>query len=73
MAWSYQAVLVQTSYLQSTSNNQRRRPTTSQAVEAEKALRRDLRFVHISTDCVFWGDVGGYRQDHPLGPVGNYR
>jgi dTDP-4-dehydrorhamnose reductase len=36
-------------------------------------LRRDLRFVHISTEYVFWGVVGGYHPDHPLGPVGNYR
>lgn len=36
------------------------------------ALGYDLRFVHISTDYVFWGDVGGYREDDPVGPVRNY-
>jgi dTDP-4-dehydrorhamnose reductase len=36
------------------------------------ALKRDVQFVHISTDYVFWGDEGGYREDHPLGPVRNY-
>ena len=36
------------------------------------ALGRDLHFVHISTDYVFWGDVGGYREDDPVGPVRNY-
>ncbi len=36
------------------------------------ALPRDLHFVHISTDYVFWGDAGGYREDDPVGPVRNY-
>lgn len=36
------------------------------------ALQRDLHFVHISTDYVFWGDTGGYREDDPVGPVRNY-
>lgn len=36
------------------------------------ALKRDLHFVHISTDYVFWGDRGGYREDDPVGPVRNY-
>jgi len=36
------------------------------------ALRRDVHFVHISTDYVFWGDAGGYREDDPVGPVRNY-
>lgn len=36
------------------------------------ALGYDLHFVHISTDYVFWGDVGGYREDDPVGPVRNY-
>jgi dTDP-4-dehydrorhamnose reductase len=36
------------------------------------ALGYDLHFVHISTDYVFWGDVGGYREEDPVGPVRNY-
>ncbi|MER3481874.1 MAG: NAD(P)-dependent oxidoreductase [Meiothermus sp.] len=36
------------------------------------ALSRPLHFVHISTDYVFWGDVGGYKEDDPVGPVRNY-
>ncbi|PZA06825.1 MULTISPECIES: sugar nucleotide-binding protein [unclassified Meiothermus] len=28
--------------------------------------------VHISTDYVFWGDRGGYREDDPMGPVRNH-
>ncbi len=36
------------------------------------ALERDLHFVHISTDYVFWGDKGGYQEDDPVGPVRNY-
>ncbi|MER3479643.1 MAG: NAD(P)-dependent oxidoreductase [Meiothermus sp.] len=39
---------------------------------ARAALERGLFVVHISTDYVFWGDVGGYREDDPLGPVRNY-
>ena len=35
------------------------------------AFERDLGFVHISTDYVFYGDRGGYREDDPLGPVRN--
>lgn len=30
------------------------------------------RLVHVSTDYVFWGDRGGYREDDPPGPVRNY-
>ena len=29
------------------------------------------RLVHISTDYVFYGDVGGYKEDDPVGPVRN--
>ena len=36
------------------------------------ALGLGARFVHISTDYVFWGDRGNYREDDPLGPVRNY-
>jgi len=28
--------------------------------------------VHISTDYVFWGDRGNYREDDPVGPVRNH-
>ena len=28
--------------------------------------------IHISTDYVFYGDAGGYKEDAPLGPVRNY-
>lgn len=28
--------------------------------------------VHVSTDYVFWGDAGGYREDDPVGPVRNH-
>jgi len=37
-----------------------------------EALARDLAMVHISTDYVFWGDTGGYKEDDPVGPVRNY-
>lgn len=36
------------------------------------ALGKGLRFVHISTDYVFWGDTGGYKEDDPPGPVRNF-
>lgn len=36
------------------------------------ALGLEVRFVHISTDYVFWGDQGNYHEDDPLGPVRNY-
>lgn len=39
---------------------------------ARSALEQGLFFVHISTDYVFWGDTGGYREDDPPGPVRNY-
>ncbi|GEM83735.1 SDR family oxidoreductase [Meiothermus hypogaeus] len=35
-------------------------------------LKCNLHFVHISTDYVFWGDKGGYKEDDPVGPVRNY-
>ena len=37
-----------------------------------EGLARNLAMVHISTDYVFWGDAGGYKEDDPLGPVRNY-
>ncbi|MES4792545.1 MAG: NAD(P)-dependent oxidoreductase, partial [Chloroflexota bacterium] len=36
------------------------------------ALNRPIHFVHISSDYVFWGDAGGYKEDDPVGPVRNY-
>lgn len=30
------------------------------------------KFVHISTDYVFYGDRGNYKEDDPVGPVRNY-
>lgn len=36
------------------------------------ALERPLHFVHISTDYVFWGDAGRYKESDPVGPVRNY-
>lgn len=39
---------------------------------ARAALEGGLFFVHISTDYVFWGDVGAYQEDDPPGPVRNY-
>jgi dTDP-4-dehydrorhamnose reductase len=36
------------------------------------ALRHNLPLVHISTDYVFYGDKGMYKEDDPLGPVRNY-
>ncbi len=33
---------------------------------------RDVFLVHISTDYVFAGDTGGYREEDPPGPVCNY-
>lgn len=38
----------------------------------QAAQGQDLRFVYISTDYVFWGDRGGYKEDDPVGPVRNY-
>jgi dTDP-4-dehydrorhamnose reductase len=39
---------------------------------AEALRERDLPVVHISTDYVFEGTRGGYREDDALGPVRNY-
>ncbi len=44
-------------------------------VGGTRALVRALgncRLVHISTDYVFYGDTGGYKEDDPVGPVRNY-
>lgn len=39
---------------------------------AQLAARLGARFVLISTDYVFWGDRGDYREDDTPGPVRNY-
>lgn len=36
------------------------------------AERHALPLVYISTDYVFWGEAGNYREDDPPGPVRNY-
>ncbi len=36
------------------------------------ASERGIPIVHISTDYVFYGDTGMYKEDDPLGPVRNY-
>jgi len=46
-------------------------------VEGTRNLVRGLKesgipLLHISTDYVFWGDVGNYLEDDPPGPVRNY-
>ncbi|MCL4454662.1 MAG: NAD(P)-dependent oxidoreductase [Deinococcus sp.] len=33
---------------------------------------RGLPLIHISTDYVFYGDTGRYREEDPVGPVRNY-
>ena len=35
------------------------------------AFEREIPLLHVSTDYVFYGDRGGYREDDPLGPVRN--
>ena len=37
-----------------------------------EAMNRDIFLVHISTDYVFYGDTGMYKDDDPVGPVRNY-
>ena len=32
----------------------------------------ETKLIHISTDYVFWGDVGGYTEEDTPGPVRNY-
>ena len=36
------------------------------------ALQREIFLVHISTDYVFEGTQGGYKEEDPVGPVRNY-
>ncbi|MHB1457169.1 MAG: SDR family oxidoreductase [Armatimonadota bacterium] len=36
------------------------------------AIKRDIFLIHISTDYVFFGDVGMYKEDDSVGPVRNY-
>lgn len=38
----------------------------------QAAQQFQLPLIHISTDYVFWGDEGGYREEDPPGPVRNY-
>src|SRR5262249_20743795 len=38
----------------------------------DAAREHGLRVVHISTDYVFYGDRGLYKEDEPVGPVRNY-
>ncbi len=38
----------------------------------QAAAARDIPFIHISTDYVFAGTRGQYREDDPLGPTVNY-
>ena len=35
------------------------------------AFEHEIPLLHVSTDYVFYGDHGGYREDDPLGPVRN--
>ena len=39
---------------------------------AEAAAANGAKLVHISTDYVFWGDRGSYKEDDVGGPVRNY-
>lgn len=39
---------------------------------AEACRRMGARLAHISTDCVFDGAAGGYREDDPTNPQGTY-
>lgn len=43
---------------------------TRNVAAAARAVGADL--LHVSTDYVFYGDHGGYREDDTLGPVRNY-
>jgi dTDP-4-dehydrorhamnose reductase len=38
----------------------------------QAALGRAIPVIHISTDYVFYGDKGMYKEDDPVGPVRNY-
>ena len=45
---------------------------TRNLVRAVDDSEKDITLVHISTDYVFYGDTGNYREDDPVGPVRNY-
>ena len=45
---------------------------TRNLVSALADAEKDTALVHISTDYVFYGDAGNYREDDPIGPVRNY-
>ena len=45
---------------------------TRNLVRALEEVEKDTALVHISTDYVFYGDVGNYFEDDPVGPVRNY-
>lgn len=46
--------------------------TVAAADLAAQAARSGAAFVHISTDAVFDGDRGGYREDDPVSPLSVY-
>jgi len=39
---------------------------------ARAAQKHAIPLLYISTDYVFYGDIGNYQEDDPLGPVRNY-
>ena len=45
---------------------------TRNLVSALADAEKDTALVYISTDYVFYGDTGNYREDDPVGPVRNY-
>ena len=45
---------------------------TRNLIRALNSIEKDVTLIHISTDYVFYGDVGNYQEDDPVGPVRNY-
>jgi dTDP-4-dehydrorhamnose reductase len=39
---------------------------------AALGLKHQYRFIHISTDCIFDGESGNYKEDSPVKPEGDY-